>query len=253
MLQTLNDVKGEPADSRVGGYSVISDSRTDSKMEANDPLRQLPLIDGTSWDPERACLSGTRISHCREVHKWIEGSIHRTSPELFLIADSMGSGKTALAHSICQYAKQNDWLVTGFFSRLRPDVSTPRHLFSSLIQGLCLVGKGVHDAITNILREDDTLPFGSPSRQFSRIIVPICPLLPKTKPLVVVIDVLDQGYDKDLLKILHHDVSSPPIQPLHHYHNEARGPHHGMVSEGFPCSATLPIARPHAGHLPGHH
>jgi len=123
----------------------------------------------------------------------------------------MGSGKTALAHSICQYAQENDCLISGFFfSRLRPEESTPRHLFGALIRGLCRVGKDVRNAITRILQDDDTLPVASPTRQFEQVILPICPLLPKATPLVVVVDALDEGYDKDLLKILRDGV---PLLP----------------------------------------
>ncbi|KAJ2933857.1 hypothetical protein H1R20_g3231, partial [Candolleomyces eurysporus] len=176
-----------------------------------ESLRQLPDARGASWDSSRTCLLGTRMPHLREIEMWIANCITRDTPEILLIADPMGSGKSTLAHSICQEAQRKRWLVTSFFfSRLRREEVTSRHLFGSLIRGFCQVNKGTGDTIARILRDDATLLDASPTRQFQEIILPICPLLPKSVPLVVVVDALDEGCDTELLQILRDGV---PLLP----------------------------------------
>ncbi|RXW23727.1 hypothetical protein EST38_g2140 [Candolleomyces aberdarensis] len=182
-----------------------------SDNDRTESLRQLPNARGASWDSSRTCLLGTRVSHRREIETWIANCTIRDTPEILLIADAMGSGKSTLAHSVFQEAQRKRWLVTSFFfSRLRGEEVTSRHLFGSLIRGFCRVNKGTGDTIARILRDDATLLDASPTRQFQEIILPICPLLPKSVPLVVVVDALDEGCDTELLKILRDGV---PLLP----------------------------------------
>ncbi|TFK21111.1 hypothetical protein FA15DRAFT_758951 [Coprinopsis marcescibilis] len=166
---------------------------------------------GCSWDPSRACIQGTRSLHIEEISSWIVlNPDSQSSAEMFIIADSAGSGKSALAHTICQQAQKQRQLVAGFFFDKMEQQSTTSNMMGALIRGLCNVSDQIKRQIGEILVEDTTLATAPPVRQFEEIILPVLKCLPVDRPLVVVIDALDEESDIVLLHILRECVPRLP-------------------------------------------
>ncbi|RXW14512.1 hypothetical protein EST38_g11342 [Candolleomyces aberdarensis] len=210
LLQRFKDEIGPSSQPWSSGLWLMFISEA-LEIDRIEGLRRLPDSRGASWDSNKACLPTPRIVHRREIKSWIDMSTQRFSAELLLIADGMGSGKTSLAHSICQQAQKDGCLVACFFfSRLRAEESTSRHFFGSLIRGLCRLNRTVRDEIALILQKDDSLAVAPPSRQLQEIILPICRVLPRKVPLFVVIDALDEDPDTELLTILQDGISLLP-------------------------------------------
>ncbi|TFK24834.1 TPR-like protein [Coprinopsis marcescibilis] len=177
--------------------------------ESYDALQNLPKPRGCSWDPSACCLPGTRSQPLNEVFSWINGG-PGDSGEVLVVAAGAGSGKTALAHSVCQTAHKSGQLVACFFFNQMNDQSTATNAIASTIRGLCHVNDQVKRKIGELLEQDETLSSASPTRQFQELILPICQLLPSGRPLVIVFDALDEGYHVGLLKIFRDCVTLLP-------------------------------------------
>ncbi|TFK29061.1 TPR-like protein [Coprinopsis marcescibilis] len=181
----------------------INHQHSCTDLELHEALRRIGDPNNCSWDPARTCLQGTRQRHIEEIRSWIssrtEGS---SSAELLIIADSVGSGKSALAHTLCQQTQSQGVLVVGFFFNQMELQSTPSNLMAALLRGLCDISDKVKRGIGEILVKDSTLASAKPIRQFESIILPICPLLPSGKTFVAIIDALDEEQDAVILDIL---------------------------------------------------
>ncbi|TFK23076.1 hypothetical protein FA15DRAFT_670918 [Coprinopsis marcescibilis] len=180
--------------------------------EMHEAFRRLADPKGCTWDPSRTCLPGTRLAHIEETSSWINAPIEDSgSAETFLVAQGAGSGKSALAHSVCQRADvERRLLASFFFSQMNAQHSTVSNLMAAIIRGLCSIGEDIKERVGKILIEDSSLASATPELQFTKIILPVCTALPPDRPYVVVIDALDELRDVSLLKLLRDSIPRLP-------------------------------------------
>ncbi|KAI0057846.1 TPR-like protein [Artomyces pyxidatus] len=172
-----------------------------------------PIAAGASWDPDRACFPGTRVAVLTEIQAWIYSG--ETEQKIFLVSDMAGSGKSAIAHAVCQRFKKD--LVSDFFFTRgvtgRDDYGT---LLGHIIRDLAALSKDLGRKIGSILEQDRTLITAGPSRQFDELIVPLHHLFPADRPILIVIDALDEGRkegdqpEQGLLRILGDEIHRLP-------------------------------------------
>ncbi|TFK26817.1 hypothetical protein FA15DRAFT_614916 [Coprinopsis marcescibilis] len=180
--------------------------------EMHEAFRRLVDPKGCAWDPSRVCQPGTRLTHIEETIAWIQGPIEDGGcAQMLLVAQGAGSGKSALAHSICQRAYINGHLVASFFfNQLNSQNSTYVNLMAAVIRGICDISEDTKKRIGEALVGDSSLVTASPDLQFQQIILPVCPFLPSNRPYVIVIDALDELRDVSLLKLLRDSIPQLP-------------------------------------------
>ncbi|KAI0061393.1 TPR-like protein [Artomyces pyxidatus] len=172
-----------------------------------------PTPAGATWRPEQACSPGTRVAVLEEIEAWIDSD--DPTKKIFLISDVAGSGKSAIAHAICQRRKKH--LVSHFFFArgisARDDYGV---LLGYIIRDLAVLTKTLGQEIGSIFEQDRTLLVAGPSRQFDDIIMPLCRLYPTDRPILIVIDALDEGHKdgdrahRELLRILRDQIYGLP-------------------------------------------
>ncbi|TFK24194.1 hypothetical protein FA15DRAFT_432463 [Coprinopsis marcescibilis] len=187
----------------AAGRDIINITNIQQKSFRDDTewqnaLGQILSPSGDSWDSLRACLPGTRRAHIQEITSWVSKPRPdvKTAQILIIIA-AAGTGKSALAHTICQTSHHNGWLVTGFFFNQLAAHSSPASLMAAIIRGFCNISKPVRDKIAELIVKDNTLPSESILRQFNELVLPACQLLPADSTFVITIDAVDEGNHED--------------------------------------------------------
>ena len=166
-------------------------------------LDMLPYAKGSSWSPLLACLPGTRVGLLEDIWNWIRAVDHTQSAEIFLLSDLAGTGKSAIAHSVAKRCHDAGLLASSFFfDRDVSDRNGPQILFSSIARDLSTLSQNLSESINVTLENDRSLAWASPSRQFENLILNPSHLHRFDRPIVIVIDALDEGYTQELLHVL---------------------------------------------------
>ncbi|TFK26159.1 hypothetical protein FA15DRAFT_703138 [Coprinopsis marcescibilis] len=123
-----------------GGLSIHNHNHSCSDAEILEALRLLPNPSGCSWDPSRTCFPGTRTVHIKNITSWIDKKIgQELVPNTLVVAAAAGSGKSALAHTICQLMHEQGRLLASFFfffDQMNRE-SAAKNLMAALIRALC--------------------------------------------------------------------------------------------------------------------
>lgn len=178
----------------------------------NSTLSKLRRIEGASWDPYRVCLERTRQSVIETILSWLN---HTNGAEydnrIFLLTGVAGSGKSAIAHTIAQRCEKNRQLASSFFfDRDIGDRNNPKHLISTIAADFCSADDQLARRILAAVEDDERVLHAPISRQFERFILEQCSDFQAQRPLVIVIDALDEGCNRDLLRILCDDTCRLP-------------------------------------------
>ena len=175
-------------------------------------LDKLPYAEGASWDPNLTCLPGTRKTVLTAIQAW---SRSLDSQIVFLLEGVLGSGKTAIAHTIAQLLHQKGVLVsTFFFNRNIASRNTPQMLFTTISRDIAKRYPAIAADISKVLDDEPALASAPLSRQFEMLIAGPLSRHSIDEPFIVVIDALDEssgaGIDADLLYILSSKLASLP-------------------------------------------
>jgi hypothetical protein len=170
---------------------------------AKATLDTLPYAEGASWNPNLVCLGDTRKALVEDIIAWIHSADESKAAEIFWLSDVAGAGKTAIAHTIAQYCDSHGLLGSSFFfDRNIPDRRTPHKLFSTIVRDLAGLDSGLADQIGTILQNDRSLASACQTRQFDKLIFEPSLTHPIGRPVVIVIDALDEGHDLETLEVL---------------------------------------------------
>jgi hypothetical protein len=127
------------------------------------------------------------------------------------LCDVAGAGKSTVAHTIAKYCDSHGLLGSSFFfDRNIPDRRTPQKLFSTIARDLVRLGDGFADHISLVLENDRSLASACPSRQFDQLILEPSLTCRIGRPIVIVIDGFDEGYDLETLQVLRDKVPKLP-------------------------------------------
>src|SRR6202795_2608035 len=166
-------------------------------------LNILPYADGASWSPSLVCLPGTRVALLEDIWNWIQTAHPTKSAEVFLLSDVAGTGKSTIAHTIAQRCHNIGSLGSSFFcDRDIPERNKPHKLFTTIARDLSGLSNHLAEHISNVLEGDRSVASASSSRQFDQLILGPCHNHQFDKPVVIIIDALDEGYDLDFLQII---------------------------------------------------
>jgi hypothetical protein len=175
-------------------------------------LRSLHYVEDAAWNEKKVCLQGTRSLLIDELIDWVRFIDGKTA-DIYWLADVAGSGKSALAHTIAQRCDEDGILASSFFFDRTAGRTTPRALIWTLARDIAQLNDGIADEISLALQADCGMASAkSIGYMFNKLIVGPVGRCVISRPVVVVIDALDEGYNDELLCILRDDVPKlPPV------------------------------------------
>jgi hypothetical protein len=139
------------------------------------------------------CLPGTRVTVLKGIWNWYMAG-NQSQPVYWLKGDS-GTGKSAIAYSLCQaFARKLLLGASFFFSRDQESRNKIDHVFVTLAYRLCFTFPQLRTRIAQAL-QDETLLTSPSLRRCLRelILVPIRQEAQSlASPIVIVIDALDE-------------------------------------------------------------
>ncbi|KAJ6600347.1 hypothetical protein DFH09DRAFT_594299, partial [Mycena vulgaris] len=171
----------------------------------------LPYTTTAGWDDTQACLVGTRRAHIDAVMCWVHATDLQGTQQIFFLADVVGSGKTALAHTIAEQCYYDGVLASTFFFDSRAGRTSPRSFVFNLARDLASRIPQVSHNISLALKADPNLLLSQPvSRLFKTLVFE--PLIQSDVhgPLVIVIDALNEAGTAELQNILRTQIPKLP-------------------------------------------
>lgn len=170
----------------------------------------LQYVNDASWNPNSACLPGTREELLDEISERMLDNPW-DSAVILLVTAVAGSGKSALSHSVAKRCRESGVIpACFFFDRETTHRNDPRHLITSLRHHLASLDMALAEEIQSAIRMEPDLPTASITRQFQKLVSQPLHRCSVDKPIVWVIDALDEGYDQELLQILCNEVPKLP-------------------------------------------
>jgi hypothetical protein len=170
-------------------------------------LSTLPYAKGASWNSDSVCLLETRKALLEDIWDWISSADSAKSAEILWLTAVAGAGKSAIAHTVAQRCHEKGLLASSFFfDRETAGRNTPQKLFSTIARDIANLNNDLAQQIGLVIEGDQSIATASPSRQFKELILDHCRRLPVQKPIVIIVDAVDEGYNPELLRILRDQV-----------------------------------------------
>ena len=174
-------------------------------------LDKLPYATGASWSSKEACLPNTREALLEDIWMWINTANVKGTASIFCLTSVAGAGKSAIAHTVAQRCHDKGVLASSFFfNREVTGRNDPKMLFSTIARDLAGRSKGLCEQISLAIESDRSLTTASISRQFRPLILAPYLRYLTGRPVVIIIDALDEGYNNKLLEILRDEISKLP-------------------------------------------
>ncbi|QRV97929.1 hypothetical protein RhiJN_25948 [Ceratobasidium sp. AG-Ba] len=180
-----------------------------TSVAQNATLDRLHTVQGASWDISRACLDNTRLKLIDSILAWIDAvpeldqTSQSTGATIMLLTAVAGAGKTTVAHTVARICAERNQLASSFFfDRETEGRNTPRLLFSTIAADLSRMNRQIADRVIAAIEENGSLPTAPISNQFVNLVLKPSRGILLVKPVVIVIDALDEAWDDRLLHIL---------------------------------------------------
>jgi NACHT domain len=160
------------------------------------------VSDGAAHDSAQhapVCHPDTRKTIIGDIMSWIADP-SRTSSVLWFNGPA-GSGKTAIAQSLCKRCVAAKWLAGSyFFSRQVPGRSKAEFLFPTISFGLSYAIPNVGKIVDAVVANDPSIPTKALEIQLQKLILePLQQFSEESKqPIVIIIDGLDECEGEDV-------------------------------------------------------
>ncbi|KLO07784.1 hypothetical protein SCHPADRAFT_634326 [Schizopora paradoxa] len=172
-------------------------------------LTRFPYAQGATWNPDHMCHPNTRVPILDEIMQWLEDFQGNRGKRIFCLTGAPGAGKSAIAHSISKMCADKGWLATAFFFS-REDVTRAPMLFSTIVCDLAARFASFQNSVCQAIEDDPSLSAASSGRIFNGLIAPFSDRFPQDKPIVIVLDALDEGFTSEILGVLGKEFGSLP-------------------------------------------
>jgi hypothetical protein len=158
-----------------------------------DTLAKLNPIRHSSYNPNRACIPGTRA---KIIHLVVQWALRSDNNGLLWAYGLVGIGKSSILTSVCQQLDKKTVLVASFFCRRDdPHLRDPRCVLNTIIHRLATRLKPYAVAVAKAIQDDPQLCTSHVRRLYRRLVEePLKSLEAVTAPgvFIVVIDGLDE-------------------------------------------------------------
>lgn len=142
---------------------------------------------------------------------WLDSRDHSASPRVLWLSSVAGGGKTAVANTIAQQCHEKGILAASFFfDRQTAGRNEPKRLFSTLARGLANYSREIATKIDLAIEDDSTVVTAPIFRQFKELILSPSMRYSANKPIVAILDGLDEGFNTDLLYVLRDEFPKLP-------------------------------------------
>ncbi|KAG9120660.1 POC1 centriolar protein A [Ceratobasidium sp. 392] len=159
-------------------------------------LDRLLYASQASWDESKTCLPDTRRSLLGRLEAWAhrQGSSSPNTAELMVVSGVVGSGKSTVMHTLAQRCATNGSLASAFFfDQAVEGRNNITALFTTLAVDLCRFDTELATQITESTSKDRGLSSATPLRQFEELVFKPLASYKGDKPLVILIDAVDEG------------------------------------------------------------
>ncbi|KIK56951.1 hypothetical protein GYMLUDRAFT_1012462, partial [Collybiopsis luxurians FD-317 M1] len=144
-------------------------------------------------DSDKICLKDTRVEIIQKISQWIH-STKTNVPQTFFLYGTAGTGKSAIAHTIGNKCREEDCLGSFFhFDKTFSMEQTPSKAIKSIAFNLAMYVPEFGAGLVEILDKDPYVLI-SPSlkEQWQSLILKPAQLVPQSRPVVIIIDALDE-------------------------------------------------------------
>jgi hypothetical protein len=170
------------------------------------------MRDSADRDPPPRCHPGTREKATEDIVRWIEEP--NPSSTVLWVNGRAGVGKSALMQKIAELGL----VYFGgcfFFRRGAPGCNVKDHLFSTLAYQLAMNVDGMLEPVDRAMMQDFSLPKMSAAVQLQRLIIEPITLLIPLRPIIIIIDGLDECEDfnsqRDILTLIGQVTLDPDV------------------------------------------
>ncbi|KAG9010804.1 hypothetical protein FRB94_009711 [Tulasnella sp. JGI-2019a] len=190
-----------------------------SRGRATRALEALPRATKAAWsavDARSSCLEGTRTSVLKTVHTWYSNTAP-DAPLFFNLDGIAGIGKTTIACTIAKEAARHGYLAGSFFFTRsgETELSNPALVFPTLAYQLATLSPSFTYHFGRAAETAPCAAYGDLRSQLQKLIIsPLQHVTPPSKPLLIVLDALDECQKegaKELLRLLLSEASKIPF------------------------------------------
>jgi hypothetical protein len=165
-------------------------------------LNYLKPVPGSGWKPESTCIPGTREHLLRSIIQWANEPTG-TSPQVRWFCGVAGLGKSTVAHSVCQELDISGRLgASFFFSRDVTERNSANHLFATIAYQLAFKMPSYREHLCATL-EQISVPSQAIRQLIDLLVKPLVASTPPIRPLIVVLDALDECVEEDRASFFH--------------------------------------------------
>jgi hypothetical protein len=150
--------------------------------------------------PQPKCHPETRTQILDDLYHWSSEDRPPDAPSSILwLHGPAGSGKSAIAQSLCQKLAMEGRLgASFFFKRRHPSRGNVNKLFATIAYQLALGLPQLKHAISQIVEDDLSVLNRSISVQLQKLIIEPCQQTTLPLPIIIIIDGLDECEDQQI-------------------------------------------------------
>ncbi|KAK2924947.1 P-loop containing nucleoside triphosphate hydrolase [Fusarium oxysporum f. sp. vasinfectum] len=206
-------------------HDLMVDMRLESSERAEEKvksqLRDLLIdpkdcLDHIYHQHDSFCLEGTRVQVLDDIEQWAHNP---SSPTICWLPGLAGTGKSTISRPISRKLKTKSLGTSFLFKKGAGNGGNGRHLFSILVYQLALHLPPILPHILEAVKEDHSLTMAPIQIQWQKLILnPLVKLQDEglTKPIVFVLDALDECDEQDRGAIFQLDIMGHfANEPLH--------------------------------------
>ncbi|KAG9004307.1 hypothetical protein FRB94_006810 [Tulasnella sp. JGI-2019a] len=195
-------------------------------------LETLPRAKMAGWsaiESRSSCMSGTRAAVLKTIHAWYTDTAP-DAPIFFDLDGIAGIGKTTIAHTVAAAAARDGYLAGSFFFTRsgEAELSNPTLVFPTLAYQLASLGPSFALQLGRAVEAAPSAAFEDLRSQLQKLIMaPLQHVTRPSKPLLIVLDALDECQKegaKELLRLLLSQASKIPF-PLKIFVTSRPEPH----------------------------
>jgi hypothetical protein len=140
--------------------------------------------------PNSGCFQGTRQMLIDQISKWFDNP---QVPQIFWLSGLGGTGKTAVAHTVCEKFHGNDQLgASFFFSRDEADRRRAASIIPTIAFQLASVNPAYRRKLCDALKEHPDAPSRAQQYQLRELLLGPLKQVPSLPPLLIILDALDE-------------------------------------------------------------
>lgn len=188
--------------------------REASDLSKLDGLRRAKRAryDSHRTDVLGGCLDGTRVDLLKEIYTWADRD-DEMAPQVYWVNGLAGTGKTTVAYTLAERARQNGNLgATFFFAKDgEAELHDPSLVFSTLAHQLSSFSDDIAKEVGLALKSDPDVAYSSIGNQWEQLIAAPLRRVSRsaTGTVVVVLDALDECDEAGCMDILRSILSAP--------------------------------------------